>query len=49
MTILIQISKLRCFISLVCEQEPNGLKEDNFGKIIYDRLMMQYGNIFKKE
>lgn len=30
-TIAVQISKLRFFISLVCEQEPNGRKADNYG------------------
>ena len=30
-TIAVQISKLRFFISLVCEQEPNGNKAKNYG------------------
>ena len=30
-TIAIQISKLRCFISLICEQEANTNKDDNYG------------------
>ena len=30
-TIAIQISKLRCFISLICEQEANTNKNDNYG------------------
>jgi adenine-specific DNA-methyltransferase len=30
-TIAVQISKLRFFISLVCEQEPNNRKADNYG------------------
>jgi len=30
-TIAVQISKLRFFISLICEQEPNGDKADNYG------------------
>ena len=30
-TIAIQISKLRCFISLICEQEANSNKADNYG------------------
>ena len=30
-TIAIQISKLRCFISLICEQDRNNDKADNYG------------------
>ncbi|MGB4189872.1 MAG: N-6 DNA methylase [Syntrophales bacterium] len=30
-SIAVQISKLRFFISLVCEQKPNGRKADNYG------------------